>query len=113
MSRSNVAPLAGDRGGQPLRIDRYRLATTVGEPRGGRVAVVVVLEALAHDQPGREVVVARVVRGLEVAPADGMAERVDDPPFDRVAHHAEPVARSEAQTPVPSPSTTATPRCTR
>ena len=57
--------------------------------------MVIVLVPLAEDEPCSEVVVARVVRRLEVSPADCVTERVDDPAFDRMAHDAEEVASAE------------------
>src|SRR5439155_7123113 len=52
-------------------------------------------ESLTENQPRRQVVVAGIVVGVEVAPAHRVPEPVDEPALDRVAHHAEEVSDAE------------------
>src|SRR5689334_25122127 len=96
-----VGHRAGDEAGavDPYRADPFQgagdepaevgLPPVVGELRRAGVGVVVVLQALTPDEPGADVVVAGVVRGVEVAGTDGVPEGVDDPALYRVAHDAQ------------------------
>ena len=56
--------------------------------------MVVVVEALAHDQEGHSQVVLRVVRSVVVAPAEAVADGVDGPALDGVGHETGPIAQS-------------------